>query len=186
MRRIVVGFILVVALMASATARAQDNDLAEGAVLYKENCGMCHGEISSKASDRLDMPALRHVIRARMALPSEPRLTDIAKRRAHAMSALLARGRFDMQLTADDEPVAVVPPFGPPLHGVYGRPAGSVEGFPYSRAFKNTLQGVVWNRDTLDRWISDSQAWVPGSMMFYQQPDPEIRRKIIAYLQANP
>lgn len=43
---------------------------------------------------------------------------------------------------------------------------------------------MVWNRDTLDIWIRDSQAWVPGSLMFYTQPDPEIRRKIIAYLSA--
>jgi cytochrome c len=45
---------------------------------------------------------------------------------------------------------------------------------------------VVWNHDTLDRWITDSQAWVPGSRMFYQQPDAEIRRQIITYLEANP
>jgi cytochrome c2 len=37
----------------------------------------------------------------------------------------------------------------------------------------------------LERWITNSQAWVPGSMMFYEQPDPEIRRKIITYLEAN-
>jgi len=41
---------------------------------------------------------------------------------------------------------------------------------------------VIWTRETLDIWITDSQAWVPGSMMFYTQPDPEARRKIIAYL----
>ena len=105
---------------------------------------------------------------------------------AHGMSTPLAGGRFDSQPTAEDEPLAVAPPFGPPLRGVYGRPAGSVEGFPYSHAFKNTLQGVVWNHDTLDRWITDSQAWVPGSRMFYQQPDAEIRRQIITYLEANP
>jgi hypothetical protein len=34
-------------------------------------------------------------------------------------------------------------------------------------------------------WITNSQAWVPGSMMFYEQPDPEIRRKIITDLEAN-
>ena len=186
MRRIVVGVILVVALMAGVTAGAQDNDLAQGAALYKENCGMCHGEIASQTSHRFDVPALQQLVHAGMMLPSEPGLTTHAKRVAPGMSTPLAGGRFDRQPTADDEPVAVVPPFGPPLRGVYGRPAGSVEGFPYSRAFKNTLQGVVWNRDSLDRWITDSQAWVPGSMMFYQQPDPEIRRKIITYLEANP
>ena len=81
--------------------------------------------------------------------------------------------------------VVLAPPYGPPLRGIYGRPAGSVPGFNYSRAFKRALHGVVWNRDTLDRWITNSQERAPGSLMFYRQPDPEIRRQIIAYLQAH-
>ena len=85
----------------------------------------------------------------------------------------------------EGEQVAIAPPYGPPLRGVYGRPAGTVEGFTYSRAFKRVLHGVVWDQQTLDRWITDSQAWVPGSLMFYAQPDADIRRRIIAYLQAN-
>jgi len=89
-------------------------------------------------------------------------------------------------LTATAERLAVAPPYGPPLRDVYGRQAGTVPGFAYSRAFKTILQGVVWDRGTLDVWIMDSQAWVPGSIMFYKQPDPDIRRKIIAYLEAHP
>jgi cytochrome c2 len=85
----------------------------------------------------------------------------------------------------DGERVAIAPPYGPSLRGVYGRRAGTVEGFTYSRAFKTVLQGMVWDRQALDRWIADSQAWVPGSLMFYAQPDADIRRKIITYLQAN-
>jgi cytochrome c len=83
----------------------------------------------------------------------------------------------------DGEPVAIAPPYGPPLRGIFGRPAGSIEGFVYSRAFKQIMHGVVWDRHTLDRWITDSQAWVPGSLMFYAQPDAEVRRKILTYLQ---
>jgi cytochrome c len=60
-----------------------------------------------------------------------------------------------------------------------------VPGFAYSRAFKKVLQGVVWDEQELDRWITDSQARVPGSLMFYAQPDPDIRRQIITYLQAQ-
>ena len=86
---------------------------------------------------------------------------------------------------ATGEQVAVAPPHGPSLQGVYGRPAGTVQGFTYSRAFQKVLQGVVWDDQTLDKWIADSQAWVPGSLMFYQQPDAEIRRQIIRYLQTN-
>jgi cytochrome c2 len=88
-------------------------------------------------------------------------------------------------LSTSQKHLAFAPPYGPPLRGVYGREAGRVKGFPYSRAFKEALQGVVWNRESLDRWMTDSQAWVPGSRMFYQQPDAGIRDKIITYLEAN-
>jgi cytochrome c2 len=88
-------------------------------------------------------------------------------------------------LATSQQYLVFAPPYGPPLRGVYARVAGSVKGFSYSRAFKEALQGVVWNHTHLDRWITDSQAWVPGSRMFYQQPDAEIRHKIITYLEAN-
>src|SRR3546814_8100432 len=36
---------------------------------------------------------------------------------------------------------------GPTLHGVFGRKAGSVEGFNYSKAMKQSE--IVWSADTL-------------------------------------
>ena len=38
---------------------------------------------------------------------------------------------------------------------------------------------------SLDVWITNTQKWVPGVYMFYKQPDPAVRRKIILYLKAN-
>lgn len=92
---------------------------------------------------------------------------------------------FTRVALATAQRMVVAPPYGPPLRGVYGRQAGRIAGFNYSRAFRQRLQGVVWNRETLDTWITDSQAWVPGSLMFYKQPDPEIRRQILTYLEAT-
>jgi cytochrome c len=94
-------------------------------------------------------------------------------------------GHMTAQASVAGERVAFAPPYGPPLRGVVGRPAGSVPGFAYSQAFKTILQGVVWDRNTLNVWITDSQAWVPGSMMFVKQPNAEIRQKIITYLAAQ-
>jgi cytochrome c2 len=54
----------------------------------------------------------------------------------------------------------------------------------YSEEFKKALDGVIWTPATLDIWIADSQGWVPGSVMFYKQPGPEVRRKIITYLES--
>lgn len=74
-------------------------------------------------------------------------------------------------------------PYGPGLRGVYGKPAGRVPGYDYSSAFRQTLQGVVWDAENLDEYLRDSQARAPGIRMFYRQPDPAIRRKIIALLR---
>jgi cytochrome c2 len=79
--------------------------------------------------------------------------------------------------------LAVALPYGPSLNGVLGRPAGTVPGYEYSRAFLAALRGVLWTRATLDRWITDSPAWVPGAIMVYRQPDPAIRARIIDYLE---
>jgi cytochrome c len=84
------------------------------------------------------------------------------------------------------EDLAVAFPHGPTLRGIVGRPAASVEGYPYSKSVLEKLKGVVWSEEKLDRWITNSQAWVPGSFMFYKQDDPETRRKIILFLKANP
>lgn len=88
-------------------------------------------------------------------------------------------------LASDAGSLAFAPPFGPNLRGVVGRQAGTVPGFEYSKAFLKTLTGMTWAEDTLDRWLRDTQAWVPGTLMFYKQKDAEARRKIVAYLKAN-
>jgi cytochrome c len=69
---------------------------------------------------------------------------------------------------------------GPHLAGVYGRVAGSVTGFDYSDALKNAH--IVWNEQTLDRWLTDPQTMVPGTEMdFYVAPGE--RADVIAFLK---
>jgi cytochrome c oxidase assembly protein subunit 11 len=70
---------------------------------------------------------------------------------------------------------------GPPLAGVVGRTAGSVPGYPYSAALAHA--DIVWNAQTLDRWLENPQAAVPGALMPYRLPDAVRRRDIIAYLE---
>ena len=43
---------------------------------------------------------------------------------------------------------------------------------------------ATWDDASLNVWITGPQLWVPGVYMFYKQPDPEVRRKIIEYLKA--
>ncbi len=185
MRYHLVWLSLGAAYLLGAAVNAQGSDVAVGQQLYRDNCSICHGTIESAAS--YHMPGqfpwqrveagllLSGVLRSALASPDR---TDGHFWHTRERSAAATP-------TTDDERVAVAPPYGPSLHGVYGRQAGTVPGFAYSRAFQEILQGVVWDRSTLDVWIKDSQARVPGSMMFYKQPDPDIRHKIIMYLEAN-
>lgn len=73
---------------------------------------------------------------------------------------------------------------GPSLARIWGRPAGTVEGFGrYSEALRRS--GVVWTAATLDRWLEDPAALVPGNtMIFPGVKDPRERADLVAYLQA--
>jgi cytochrome c len=69
---------------------------------------------------------------------------------------------------------------GPRHRGVVGRLAGTVPGYAYSPALKSSH--IVWNRDTLDRWLANPQALVPGAKMFFAMPGAQDRADVIAYL----
>src|SRR5205823_14699121 len=49
---------------------------------------------------------------------------------------------------------------GPDLHGIFGRKAGTSNGFSYSEAMKNS--GIVWDDDTLTKYLRDPKAVSPG------------------------
>ena len=70
---------------------------------------------------------------------------------------------------------------GPNLYGIFGRKAGSVDGFKYSDALKTA--DWVWDEVHLDSWIENAQAMRPGVVMPYRQTDPANRAKVIAFLR---
>jgi len=71
---------------------------------------------------------------------------------------------------------------GPSLSGVFGRKAGSVEGFNYSSAVKES--GIVWNRENLDRRLTNPQAFIQGTKMEFEGiADPKIRDELLAILE---
>jgi len=74
---------------------------------------------------------------------------------------------------------------GPRHCGLFGRRAGSVKGFAYSKAMKRS--NIVWNAKTLDRFLSNPMKAVPGTAMGYAGiADKQERADLIAYLeQAN-
>ncbi len=72
---------------------------------------------------------------------------------------------------------------GPSLHALFGRKAGSEPGYNYSPAMRNS--GIVWDEQTLDRFIAAPQRVVPGNIMpFAGITDASARQRLIAYLKA--
>lgn len=74
---------------------------------------------------------------------------------------------------------------GPSLHGVAGREAGTLEGYAFSQAMARST--VTWDAASLDAFIEDPDAVVPGHGMSPYQgiPDPEIRARILDALGAG-
>jgi len=54
---------------------------------------------------------------------------------------------------------------GPNLYGVFGRKAGTVSGFNYSDAMKNS--GIVWDDDSLAKFLTNPQEAMPGNHMSF-------------------
>lgn len=71
---------------------------------------------------------------------------------------------------------------GPKHCGLFGRRAGSVAGYDYSPAMKRSK--LVWDENTLERFLADPLKTVPGTTMTYAGvPDAKERAILIAYLR---
>lgn len=74
---------------------------------------------------------------------------------------------------------------GPSLYGVVGRSSGSIPGFVYSAANKNSH--IVWTEPVLYQYLISPQAYVPGTKMTYPGlKDAQKRADVIAYLKSKP
>jgi cytochrome c len=73
---------------------------------------------------------------------------------------------------------------GPVLNGLFGRKAGSVEGYSYSAANKDS--GITWDEATFSEYIKDPRAKVPGTkMIFAGMKDQQKIKDLIAYLHQS-
>jgi cytochrome c len=70
---------------------------------------------------------------------------------------------------------------GPKHRGVVGRKAASIKDYAYSGALKNS--GITWDEASLDRWLINPSAMVPGTKMFFRIDDAQSRADLIAYLR---
>jgi cytochrome c len=71
---------------------------------------------------------------------------------------------------------------GPSLHGVYGRKAGTLAGYNYTDAMKNS--GFTWDEASLNTYLTNPRKVVPGTrMVFVGLPKEQDRLNVIAYLK---
>lgn len=73
---------------------------------------------------------------------------------------------------------------GPSLWAVVGRTAGSITGFNYSKANKES--GVTWSEDVLFTYLEAPAKFMPGTRMaFGGLKNPQDRADVIAYLKTK-
>jgi cytochrome c len=71
---------------------------------------------------------------------------------------------------------------GPSLAGLFGRTAGTVEGYKYSDPMKGS--GIVWSDETVSQYLEAPKTFIPGNKMaFPGLKKPEDRDDVIAYLK---
>jgi cytochrome c2 len=75
------------------------------------------------------------------------------------------------------------PRIGPPLAGVVGREAGSVEGFGYSAALAG--HGRTWTEESLAAFLRDPEGTLPGGNMVITPLGPKEASDVVAYLASE-
>lgn len=73
-------------------------------------------------------------------------------------------------------------PLGPSLVGIVGTKAGTQASGLHSRAL--TESGIVWDRESLRRFLSDPRRAVPGTTMPVRVSDPEALERLLDYLES--
>ena len=71
---------------------------------------------------------------------------------------------------------------GPNLVGVVGRPAGTVAGWDFSPALKDSK--VIWTEENLNKWLTDTTVFVPMAQMDLKVPNRIEREDVISYLKS--
>jgi len=70
---------------------------------------------------------------------------------------------------------------GPAHQGLFERKAGGRTDYTYSPALRQST--VQWNEKTVDQWLTNPEAFIPGQKMGIMVPEVQDRADLIAYLK---
>ena len=80
--------------------------------------------------------------------------------------------------------LAVVTPRGPTLNDIVGRPAAIISNYQYSKGMRKFAEtGAIWNRETLEQFLTDSRKFVKGTFMIMKMAE-EDRKLVLDYLES--
>jgi len=102
---------------------------------------------------------------------------------AGAQAADVAKGKivFDKCMQCHRIGLGATNFYGPVLNGLIDRTAGTVPGYKYSEAMEKS--GIVWNYDTLSKYLRQPKHEVPGvNMTFPGLQDQDDIDNVIAYV----
>jgi cytochrome c2 len=119
-------------------------------------------------------------------VPSIPLIASVlallAGQSALAADAEKGKQIFDVRCQICHSTESGVNKIGPSLAGVVGRKAGSVPGYNYSEALKDS--NVVWTEQKLEQWLADPHRFIPGDKMTFPGLKSVVERQdVIAYLK---
>jgi cytochrome c len=108
--------------------------------------------------------------------------TSLAVALASAQAQDAAAGGMAFQQCAECHSPGSADNAGPGLKGVFGRRAGSKDGFEFSAALKKSA--ITWDDKTLDAFLANPHKLVPGTSMAYGgDDDAKERADLVAYLK---
>ena len=84
---------------------------------------------------------------------------------AQAQDAAAGKASFNKCLPCHAAGEGAKNKVGPVLNGLNGRKSGTVEGYSYTEANKNS--GITWDEATFKEYIKDPKARIPGTKMVF-------------------
>jgi cytochrome c len=120
--------------------------------------------------------------------PATPAVTvalDVKDASGASLSGDPAKGKkIFLQCATCHSPDKGVNIVGPSLYGVIGRHSGTIPGFRYSEANRNS--GITWTEQELFNYLENPQKRIPGTLMtFLGLKNSQQRADVIAFLKVN-